>query len=116
MINFLTVSTCAHIIRMAKVNVGGLKEDLWSWWMTRILEGKLLIGKKVTNNPSLRYTQTAVSSFGPSRHFDCGQKPGGFTRLTPEVLNWVKTVTGIEYHAGINDPGEMKIVQHHCLH
>ena len=63
----------------------------------------------------IRYTQTAVASYGPKRHSECGQKPGGFTRLTPEVLNWVKTVTGMEYHAGINDPGLMLIVQPHCL-
>ena len=54
----------------------------------------------------LRFTQTAVASFGPNRTSECGQKPGGFTRLTPEVLNWVKTVTGMEYHPGISDPGE----------
>ena len=60
-----------------------------------------------------RYTQTAVASFGVGGHTDCGQKPGGFTRLTPEVLNWMKTVTGIDHHPGINDPGEMTIVQHY---
>ena len=53
------------------------------------------------------YTQTAVASFGPKRHSECGRKPGGFTRLTPEVLDWVKTVT--VYHPGISDPGEMLI-------
>ena len=62
----------------------------------------------------MRYTQTAVASFGP-RHSECGQKPGGFTRLTPEVLSWVKTVTGMDYHVGLNDPGEMQNIQHHCL-
>ena len=101
---------------MAKVTAQGIQEALWSWLMTRIMEGKFFIGRTVTSNPSPpRYTQTAVSSFGPNRQTDCGQKPGGFTRLTPEVLNWVKTVTGMEYHAGINDPGEIQIVQHHCL-
>ena len=64
----------------------------------------------------IRYTQTAVASFGPKRHSECGQKPGGFTRLTPEVLNWVKTWTGMDYHVGLNDPGEMEIVQHYFLH
>ena len=54
-----------------------------------------------------RYTQTAVASFGVGGHTDCGQKPGGFTRLTPEVLNWMKI-----YHVGLNDPGEI-IIQHH---
>ena len=54
-----------------------------------------------------------MASFGVRRQTDCGQKPGGFTRLTPEVLNWVKTVT--IYHPGISDPGEMLIVQHHFL-
>ena len=62
----------------------------------------------------IRYTQTAVASFGP-RHSKCGRKPGGFTRLTPEVLNWVKTVTGLDHHPGISDPGDMLIVQNHCL-
>ena len=60
----------------------------------------------------IRYTQTAVASFGPKKS-ECGRKPGGFTRLTPEVLNWVKnvTVTGME-GAGIStgDPGE----SHEC--
>ena len=84
--------------------------------MAKIMEGNFFIGRKVTNNPSLRYTQTAVASFGPSRQTDCGQKPGGFTRLTPEVLNWVKTVTGMDHHPGISDPGEMIIVQHHSLY
>ena len=55
---------------------------------------------------SIRYTQTAVASFGPSRQSECGLKPGGFTRLTSEVLDWLKTVTGMEYLAGIKDPGE----------
>ena len=32
--------------------------------------------------------------------------PAGFTRLTPEVLNWVKKTAGIQDHAGINDKGE----------
>ena len=53
-----------------------------------------------------RYTQTAVASFGPRRQTECGHKPGGFTRLTPEVLDWVKTFTGM-HHPGISsDPGE----------
>ena len=39
---------------MAKVIVEGMQEDLWSWWMTRIMEGKFFIaGKKVTNIPLL---------------------------------------------------------------
>ena len=54
----------------------------------------------------IRYTQNAVASFGPKRHSECGQKPGGFTRLTPEVLDWVKTVAGLEDHAGIKSLGE----------
>ena len=66
----------------------------------------------------VRYTQTAVASFGASNLADCGSNPGGFARLTPEVLNWVKTVAGIEGisdpvsyhpgmdHEGISDPGE----------
>ena len=49
----------------------------------------------------IRYTQTAVASFGPVRHSECGQKPGGFTRLTPEVMGWVINITGIEYHGDI---------------
>ena len=55
----------------------------------------------------LRFTQTAVASFGPNRTSECGQKPGGFTRLSPKVLNWVKGVTGMEYHPDISDPGEL---------
>ena len=58
----------------------------------------------------LRYTQTAVASFGTRKVSECGQKPGGFTRLTHEVLNWVKTKTGM-YHPGINNPGDMINVQ-----
>ena len=38
-----------------------------------------------------RYIQTAVASFGPKRQTECGQKPGGFTRITPEVLDWIET-------------------------
>ena len=53
----------------------------------------------------VRYTQTAVASFGPMRDTDCGQKPAGFTRLTPGVLHWMMKTAGI-YHPGINDPGE----------
>ena len=37
-----------------------------------------------------------MASFGPRRQTECGEKPGGFTRLTPEVLSWVKTVTVYE--------------------
>ena len=57
-----------------------------------------------------------MASFGTTKLSECGQKPGGFTRLTPEVLNWVKTVTGMDHHPGINDPGKMLIVQHHSLY
>ena len=53
----------------------------------------------------IRYTQIAVASFGPTRQTKCGQKPAGFTRLTPEVLDWVEKNARI-YHPGINDPGE----------
>ena len=59
----------------------------------------------------IRYTQTAVASFGPWRNTDCGQKPAGFTRLTPEVLDWVKKTAGI-YHPGINDPGEGLLIKY----
>ena len=66
-----------------------------------------------------RYTQTAVASFGPLRQSDCGQKPGGFTRLTQEVLDWVKTVTTkmdvetVTYPGpGISDPVDASNVQH----
>ena len=82
------------------------------------MEGKLFVSRKVTNTTpfySSRYTQTAVASFGVRRQTDCGQKPGGFTRLTPEVLNWV-AVTVMDNHPGINDPGKMIIVQHHFLY
>ena len=50
-----------------------------------------------------RYTQTAVASFGAHKLKECKWKPGGFTRLTPEVLNWVMITAEI-----IADPGEMK--------
>ena len=53
----------------------------------------------------IRYTQTAVASFGSIWDHVCGKIPAGFTRLTPEVLDWVKKTAGI-YHPGINDPGE----------
>ena len=55
----------------------------------------------------IRYTQTAVASFGSQKNKLCGKVPAGFTRLTPEVLNWMKI-----YHVGLNDPGEI-IIQHH---
>ena len=61
--------------------------------------------------PFIRYTQTAVASFGAAKLSECRWKPGGFTRLTPEVLDWVNNVTGLE-DPGIKDPGEMIIVQH----
>ena len=48
-----------------------------------------------------RYTQTAVASFGPKRQKECGKMPAGFTRLTPEVLDWVQKTAGIN-HPGIN--------------
>ena len=47
-----------------------------------------------------------MASFGPRRQSECGQKPGGFTRLTPEVLGWVKTVT--PNVTDIQDPGDMR--------
>ena len=53
----------------------------------------------------MRAIQVAVASFGPGEPSNCGRKPGGFTRLTPEVLNWVKKVTGM-LHPGIKDPGK----------
>ena len=61
--------------------------------------------------PRHRFTQTAVASFGvsSSRQSMCGLVPAGFTRLTPEVLDWVKTVTGMD-PPGVSDPGEMTIV------
>ena len=31
-----------------------------------------------------------MASFGPSKQTQCGERPGGFTRLTPEVLDWVR--------------------------
>ena len=34
---------------------------------------------------------TAVASFGSTIDYKCGKKPGGFTRLTPELSHWVKT-------------------------
>ena len=46
-----------------------------------------------------------MASFGPRRQSECGQRPGGFTRLTPEVLDWVKTRT--LNLTNIHDPGEM---------
>ena len=54
----------------------------------------------------IRYTQTAVASFGPTIKSECGRRPGGFTRLTPEVLDWVKTAAGMKDHAGIKSLGE----------
>ena len=54
----------------------------------------------------IRYTQTAVASFGSIWDDECGQKPAGFTRLTPEVLDWVKKTAEI-YHRGISIPGEV---------
>ena len=62
----------------------------------------------------IRYTQTAVASFGSQKNKLCGKVPAGFTRLTHEVLDWVKKTAGV-YHPGINDPGEMLIVHNHSL-
>ena len=53
----------------------------------------------------IRFTQTAVASFGDLSQA-CGLRPAGFTRLTPEVLDWVKKTAGMQDPAGINDPGE----------
>ena len=54
----------------------------------------------------IRYIQIAVASFGPSKPSECGKMPAGFATLTPEVLDWVKTFTGM-HHPGISsDPGE----------
>ena len=39
---------------------------------------------------------TAVKSFGPTGMTECGKGPYGYTRLTSEVLDWVKTTAGIE--------------------
>ena len=52
-----------------------------------------------------------MASFGATKLSECRWKPGGFTRLTPEVLNWVNNVTGMK-DPGIMDPGKMIIVQH----
>ena len=64
--------------------------------------------------PRFRFTQTAVASFGvsPSRQSQCGLVPAGFTRLTPEVLDWVKAKSGM-YHPGISDPGEIIILRNY---
>ena len=43
-----------------------------------------------TNVCKTQYTVTAVASFGPRNDSLCGVSPGGFTRLTPKVLQWVK--------------------------
>ena len=40
-----------------------------------------------------RYTQIAVASFGASKLSECGRKPAGFTKLTPALLDWVRSVT-----------------------
>ena len=42
---------------------------------------------------------SAVSSYGLTKQTDYG------ARLSPEVLNWMKKITGV-YHEGINDPGK----------
>ena len=55
-----------------------------------------------------------MASFGAGKLSECRWKPGGFTRLTPEVMNWVNNVTGT-YHVDIKDQGEMIIVQHFFL-
>ena len=36
-----------------------------------------------------------MASFGPNVTSECAKRPGGFTRLTPEVLDWVKQTAGI---------------------
>ena len=46
-----------------------------------------------------------MASFGPANHSYCGKKPAGFTRLTPEVLDWVRKTAGINDH-GIDAQGE----------
>lgn len=47
-----------------------------------------------------RYTQIALASFGASIRDQCGLQPGGFTKLTPDILDWIGSVTGMEikYH------------------
>lgn len=70
--NFYKVFTCVQGVRSARVTVKVTPEVFCLW-----------------------YTQTAVASFGTSNLKECGRMPGDFTRLTPAVMNWVKTVTGI---------------------
>ena len=36
-----------------------------------------------------------MASFGPRDQTHCGDFPGGFTRLTPEVLDWVKFTSNV---------------------
>ena len=38
---------------------------------------------------------TAVKSFGKTDITACGEAPSGYTRLTSEVLEWVKTTVGM---------------------
>ena len=37
-----------------------------------------------------RYVQIGVASFGSI--VDCGSKPGGFSRLTYDVLQWIRKI------------------------
>ena len=37
-----------------------------------------------------RYVQIGVASFGSI--VDCGSKPGGFSRLTYDVMQWIRKV------------------------
>ena len=53
---------------------------------------------------------SAVSSYGLTKQTDDGY------RLSPEMLNWIKKITGV-YHEGINDPGKNSQCHsyHHCV-
>lgn len=98
---------------MVKVTVEEILEDLWSWWMVIMAESKLFRnGSCNLLFAFLRYTQTAVASFGPRRQYECGLKPAGFTRLTPEVLDWVKKTAQINHSTEIKGQGKLFIVKH----
>ena len=46
-----------------------------------------------------------MASFGPSNQKQCGERPGGFTRLTPKILDWVKYTSRMS--CGLNSSLEM---------
>ena len=89
----LVSTSAAKLIILVKVIAQEILEELY-FFLRVILSGNFYTSRIGVLIIQFRYTAIGVASFANRNIKKCGKWPGGFARITSELVSWIRSATG----------------------